>query len=390
MKSPISVGIDIGTNTTKAVVIEHGKDGAFHILGASSVTTRGIKQGYVTNSEDIEKTIETLKQDLARKTGLPIKHAIISIGGISLESILAQGGSVISRADNEITELDIEKSITEALGSLNTANKKVIHEVPVEYRIDGDPIYGNPVGMKGVRLDTRTLFITTLEQHYNNILEAMSSSGITVTDVIASPLAISLSVLSERQRNAGCALIDIGEDVTIVSIFEDGNIVILKSFPFGANNVTNDIALGLQVPLEDAELLKTGHIVGSFPKKKIDEIVDARTSEMFTSIQKFLKKIGRHQLLPAGAILVGGGSQTSNIELIAKRILKIPVRIAEARSILPHKAMRQDPLWFVALGLCVADRFNQKASGNRILPELPAFFDPVKRLFSELFKQFMP
>ncbi len=388
MKGRTSVGLDIGTSMTKVVVVEHGKDGTFHILGSAKTETKGMKQGYVVSLSDLSKTIEETVREAERKTGIKIKHATLSIGGISLESMSSSGGVVISKADNEITELDVEKSITESLSTLNTANRKVIHEIPIEYRIDGDPVYGDPIGMKGVRLDVRTLFVTSLERHYDNLIKAVESAGVSVDDIIATPLASSLTVLNERQKNAGCILVDIGQEVVSTAIFENGNLVAIKAFPVGGSHITNDIALGLQIPLEDAELLKTGHIIGSFPKKKLEEIVEARLADIFELIQKYLKKIGRHQLLPAGAIIIGGGAQSEHVEEVSKRILKIPIRIGQAKAILPHKTMRQDPTWFTALGLCIADRFSDKDHrGQNMFSD---FLKPMKDMFSELIKQLMP
>jgi cell division protein FtsA len=388
MKDRISVGLDVGTAMTKAVAVEHGKDGTFHILGTSKTETKGLRQGYPADITEITKGIKQTISDLERKISSRVKHVSLSIGGISLESVSASGGSVISRADNEITDLDIEKAISDSISNINIVNKKVLHEIPVEHRIDGDIMYGDPIGMKGVRLDIRTLFVNTLERHYNNLITSAENADLAVSDVIAAPLASSLAVLSERQKNAGCILVDIGQEIVTTAIFENGHLAAIKSFPVGGGHITNDIALGLQIPLEDAELLKTGHIIGSFPKKKLEEIIDARLADIFELIQKYLKKIGRHRLLPAGAIIIGGGSLTHNVEPIAKRILKIPVRIGQAKSILPHRSMRQDPTWFTALGLCIADRFSEKASFKKDL--IPESLQPVKQMISEFLRQLMP
>lgn len=388
MKGKISVGLDIGTAITKAVAVEHGKSGSFHVLGTSKLETKGMKQGYPIDISETTKTIKQVVLELERKINHKIKHVSISIGGVSLESLSSTGGSVISRADNEITDLDIEKAIADSMTNINTVNKKILHEIPIENRIDGDVMHGDPIGMKGVRLDIRTLFVTGLERHYENLILATENAGLHVTETIASPLALSLTVLNERQKNAGCILIDIGQDIVTTAIFENNHLAAIKTFPVGAGHITNDIALGLQIPLEDAELLKTGHIIGSFPKKKLEEIIEARLVDIFELIQKYLKKIGRDRLLPAGAIIAGGGSLTHATEATAKKILKLPIRIAQAKSILPHKTMRQDPTWFVALGLCIADRYAEKPSfGQSILPES---LQPLKQMLSEFFKQLMP
>ena len=160
-------------------------------------------------------------------------------------------------------------------------------------------------------------------------------------------------VLNDKQKNAGCALVDIGAETTSVAVFEEGNIISLTVIPMGATHVTNDIALGLQIPLEDAERVKTGHIIGDFPKKQLDEIIEARLIDIFELVRRHLKKIHRDRLLPAGIVVIGGGSRSKNIDEIAKKILKLPVRIGTPKMFSDNKSSSNDSSWAGAYGLCL-------------------------------------
>jgi len=171
---------------------------------------------------------------------------------------------------------------------------------------------------------------------------------------MASPIAASLITLTKTQKIAGCVLANIGAETVSIAVFENNIPVSLEIFPIGSTDITNDIALGLKVPLEEAEQIKIGAITGSsYPRKKLEEIISARLSDIFELIEAHLKKIGRNGLLPAGIVITGGGSGLSNIEDLAKVALRLPSRIGTANLGLSEKQSYKDSTWAVAYGLCI-------------------------------------
>lgn len=326
MKQIVSVGIDIGTSATRVVVVEERPEGAV-ILGFGFSQTSGMRHGYIVNRDDVLISLKKAIRDAEKQSGIKIRQAMIAIGGVGLDAQYSTGSSVVSRADSVIGKVDIEKAISEAEAGLDLKNKAMLHAYPVSFKIDGKEFPVRPEGISGLKLEVRTLFITCFQQHLDDLLGVMNDAGVKVLGFTATPIAPHQILLTDLQRNFGCALIDIGAETVSVSVFENNTLISLHVFDIGSLNITKDLALGLRITPEEAESIKLG-VVGfqSVPKKKIEEIVEARLSDIFELIDKYLKKMGRSGLLPAGAILIGGGSHLHNIELVSKTMLKIPVR----------------------------------------------------------------
>jgi len=361
MSRKISVGIDIGTYHVKVLVAESmgapGGKSQFKIKGSGYAESKGMRHGYVVNKEDIIKSIRQAISQAEKSSGVKIKDAYVSIGGVGLAGWSSIGSVIISRADSEITELDIEKVMEAskiAIPASQSQNRKIVHKVPVHYKIDGKPVLGNrPLGLKGNRLEVKTLFITCMEQHLNDLVEAVEEADIEVIDVVVSPLAASLVTLTKAQKIAGVVLTNIGAETVSIVVFENNIPISLEVFPIGGTDITNDIALGLKIPLEEAEDIKRGTNSGfSFSKKKLDEIIVARLSDIFDLIEAHLKKMGRSGLLPAGIVITGGSSGIATIEELAKASLNLPSRIASMNFGGNIKDLK-DTVWSVVYGLCI-------------------------------------
>ena len=352
MKQNIATGIDIGTNITRVVIAELSKDsGVPRIIGTGSAESRGMRSGYVVNMSEVTKSIRAALDAAEEESGIHIRSVFLSVGGIGLESMVSFGSIMISRADNEVTDLDMDKVVAVAEEKADLINKQIIETIPLSYKLDGTERYGKPIGMKGSKLEVKTLFITCLEQHLNDLVYATEESGVDVEDVIPAPIAASLVALTKRQRTVGCLLANIGAETVSIAVFEEDIPISLEVFPIGSTDITNDIALGFQVPLEKAEDMKKGG-VQSFERKKLSEIIEARLSDIFELTEAHLKKIDRNGLLPAGIMLTGGGAGISTIEDFAKGALNLPSKIAHLP--LEDQASEfQNSLWFVAYGLCI-------------------------------------
>ncbi len=355
-----TVGIDIGTYQVKVVVSElvnvNGKN-TTKIIGTGVAESKGMRHGYIINSSDVSNSISQAVRIAEKNSGIKIHKAYISIGGIGLNSCTSTGMTIVSRADLHITDLDIEKANSNCEENIPTnqiQNQKILHSIPLSYKIDGKSVLTkSPLDMRGTKLEVKMLFITCLEPHINDLLEAVDATGIDIIDVMASPIAASFVTLSKTQKMAGCVLANIGSETMSIVVFENNIPVSMEVFPIGGTDITNDIALGLKIPLEEAENIKIGSIgTNSYPKKKLEEIVSARLTDMFELIENHLKKIGRNGLLPAGIFITGGGSSMNSIEDFAKASLKLPSRIATL-NLSEQKTNFKDSMWAVAYGLCV-------------------------------------
>lgn len=395
MARNIVTGIDIGTYHIKVVIADgdqRNEKGFPHVIGAAMAETRGLRHGYAVNVRGVSSSIKAAVTEAEKRAGVKVKNAFVAIGGIGLGSTISSSSVIISKADMEITPLDISRVLEQCERDLSPAavlNRKVIHSVPLGYKVDGQPVLGaTPEDMKGGKLEVRMLFITCLEHHLNDILEAVEGAGVRVDDVMAAPIAASLVTLTKSQKIAGVVLANIGAETVSIAVFENNVPVSLEIFPIGSTDITNDIALGLKVPLEEAEEIKVGAITGnSYPRKKLEEIISARLSDIFELIDAHLKKIGRNGLLPAGIVITGGGSGLNNVEEIARSALRLPSRIGSSNLAVEGKQSFRDATWAVAYGLCI---FGLNADdGLGIAPNSDAIGKAGKAAI-RWFKQFLP
>lgn len=361
MARHISVGIDIGTYQIKIVVVENLRENGQmiqKIIGTGFAESKGLRHGYIINSGDTTRSLGIALAEAEKSSGIKIKKAFLSIGGIGVGSVVSHGSIIIPRADSEISDLDIKNVLSVAESEIPaniSVNKKIIHTIPISYKIDGRIVLGRPTGMKGIKLEVKTLFITCLEHHLNDLIDTVENLGIEVTNIMASPLAGSLSILNKTQKIAGCVLTNIGSETVSLVVFENNIPLSLEVFPIGGTDITNDIALGLKIPIEEAENLKISSLKDSdYPKKKLEEIILARLSDIFDLIESHLKKIGRSGLLPAGIILTGGTSGVETIEDLAKATLKLPSKIGSMSFLTSMKNCQiKDSSWSVAYGLAM-------------------------------------
>lgn len=392
MRKHIAAGIDIGTYHVKVVVSESDPESDRtlpRIIGTGVAETKGLRHGYIVNSREVSKSVMQAVAQAEKASGVKVKRAFISIGGISLQSIVSFGSVVVSRGDAEVSQIDIDKAATLAernIPASATINRKIIHPIPLSYKIDGKPVLGRPMGMKGNKLEAKVLFITGLTQHLEDLAESVNDAGIEVLDIVAAPIASSLVTLSKNQKVAGCLLANIGAETVSIVVFENNLPVSLEVFPIGSTDITNDIALGLKLPIEDAESLKRGSLsnAADLPKKKLDDIVEARLSDIFDLIEAHLKKIDRNGLLPAGIIFTGGGAAIAGIEELAKSHLKLPARIASIGQV--PKEIAKDGSWSVAYGLTILGIGADDTSDSGITKSSGAFLAKI----GNWFKQFLP
>jgi len=357
MSSRITVGIDVGTYEVRVVVAEQGALNSLPtILGTGRAESKGLRHGYIINTSDVVKSVRLAILQAEKSSGFKIKKAFISIGGIGLSGISSQGSTMVSRADQEVTETDIEQAILVAEESISSAliqNRKIIYSIPTGFKLNGKNVLGRTLGLKGVKLETKVLFISCIEPHLDDLVDAIEEAGVEVIDVVASPIAASFLTLSKSQKIAGCVLANIGAETVSIVVFDNNIPISLEVFPIGGNDITNDIALGLKISLEEAEAIKLGGITAtSYSRKKLEEIISARLGDVFELIEVHLKKIGKAGLLPAGIIITGGSSSIGTIEDLARSYLKLPSRVASL-NIGDGKFQIKDSSWSVAYGLCV-------------------------------------
>jgi cell division protein FtsA len=240
--------------------------------------------------------------------------------------------------------------------------------------------------MKGTRLEGDYLFITCLEQHADALTNAVEAADVEVLDCMASPLAGSYVTLTKDQKMKGCVLANIGAETLSIVVYDENVPVSIKVFPAGGASITDELALGFRVSLEEAERIKMGRLGGGmYPKKKVDDIITSKFKTMFDLIDKHLKVLGRRGNLPAGIILSGGGSGQSSISDIAKGALALPSRIADLQ-VAPDAKIR-DATWAVAYGIALWG-----LTGDTDTPRRGGAINMAKagKSLQRFFRQFLP
>lgn len=383
MNKNIITGIDIGTNTIKIVVSEVLSNGSVKILGVGTSKSEGLRNGYIVDLPSTITSVSKALDNTVKTARLRPNRAFLSIGGISLSGMTANGTAYIRHSDSTIYEQDFEKSIDDASQKSKDKliNKKVIHDIPIRNFVDGEEALCNPVGMQGSKLDSTVMLVHALESHIDDFVSAVEDAGVEVVDVTAGPLAASFASVSTPQKMQGCILLDIGSESTDVIIFENNTPITLRVLPIGSNDITNAIAVGLKVSPSEAERIKKGSLIGAkYTQASIDKIISKSLNELFTEIKSIIKELDNNTILPSGVLITGGGARLASIEDIAKKALKLPTKIVYAKD----KHIAGNPEFTVAYGLCIWGANNDTHDTT---------FNSIKKVIKKIsswVKQFLP
>ncbi len=373
MRQSFITAIDIGTTMTRVVVAEDRGEELPYIVAAAEVSSSGLRKGSIIEPQEVAQNVVDALQQVHVQSGTHIDSAYFALGGAQITARMSKGVVVVGRADGEISSDDVERVLMAAQAVSMPANKEIIHVLPRHYSVDDQSDIKDPVGMKGVRLETEALIIDVPVQAVHGVETVAQESGVAVDDLIIAPLATAEAVLDRQQKELGVVSVNIGAATTSVVVYEEGELIHVTVLPIGAGHVTNDIAIGLRTAVSTAEAVKLNYGVavaaaidrreecdlgaldaqedGFVSRYHIAEIIQARMEEIFTLVQEELVKIGKAELLPAGAVITGGGAKLPYIAHLAKEILHLPVRIGEPLRMPGVFDRVDDPAYVTALGL---------------------------------------
>jgi len=379
------VGIDIGSGSLRAIGAIQQEGVRFPVVVATyKKSIEGIDRGTITDSAEVTHAIIDAVTTLEEESGRNTLHTLISLGAAGLSSHHANGHAQVSRGDASVTDLDIENAIKDAnRGVPDIRNKAVIHTIPMKYKLDGVDVPGNIIGVRGNKLEVRTLFVTYPLQCMTVLKKALADAGVRITDIVAGPVAESIPLLTKKQKVAGVALINIGAGVTSILVYENNIPLLVSTIPVGGDDITKDIALGLKVTLEEAEEIKCRRAQTHF-ERRVEEIIEARLEDLCVKINKELSRIGRQELLPAGIVVCGSASLVSRLEYVFRNELKLPIKLTTNELVrLTNDALR-DSGWARVYGLTF---LAPNDSENDVIRELFAsFITRIKKMVT----QFLP
>lgn len=372
--SRYAVGIDVGTSKVRCVVGHvDPTSGALAIVGVGAADNSGMRKGTVVKLDGPAQAIDAALGEAERMSGYEINDATLSINGSHLVSTKADGMVAVGAADHQVEPDDLGRVQDVATMGKVPPNREIVEVVPYSYRLDGQDGIKDPVGMSGTRLELSANVVSALAPHVANLTKAAEMATVAANGTVPSAIAAARSTLTESQLESGVAIIDMGAATTGVAVFEEGDLQYLGVVPIGANNITNDLAIGLKVDPEIAEKVKLAHAVAvprsdnegvtlkhdsetlTFTSSDIDEIVDARLDEIFEEVQKHLKKAGRAGKLPSGVVLTGGGAQLKGIVEAARDKLGLSARLGKPTGCGGVNDAVDSPEFAVAVGLMFSD-----------------------------------
>ena len=413
-QAEITTGLDIGSSNIRVVTLERQPDDSWQVIGAAERPAEGVAKGMVTNIEDLVSAVSEVLEQSERMTGLPIESAVVGISGTHIKTLESNGVVAVAKADKEITDEDVARAIEAAQAVATPANYEILHVIPKDFTVDNQSGIKDPVGMTGVRLEVATQIIIGLSSQIKNLTKCIYRAGIDVDDLVFSILACSESTLTKRQKELGVALLNIGSQTTNLIVYEEGEVLHTAVLPIGSNHITADIAIGLRTAIETAETIKLELVKLDFKKvskrdevdlskysstekertmvtlKHICEIARARVEEIFSLVDKELKKINRSGLLPSGIVLTGGGSKLDGILELAKDKFKLPAFEGKPLGVEQSPVDKvNDQSYAVALGLAVWGTQGVVRKSRLQLPKFSSVDEVVGKM-KDWFKSLLP
>ncbi len=357
----------MGTTKICAIAAEL-KDSDFEVIGIGTSESRGLRKGIVVNIEATVESISEAVRRLEEQASLEVESVYVGIAGGHIKSFESYGTAPVK--GSEITKEDIDRALEAAKAVYVPLDREVLHVIPKEFVVDGEEGIINPVGMNGIRLEAKVQIVTGSVSAVQNLLKCCEKAGLEVIDIVLEPLASSLATLTDQEREHGVVMIDIGGGTTDIAFYKNGVLSYTSVIAIGGNHITNDIAIGLRLPVDEAERLKktygsvlpegeneeikimvAGRQQQSIPKSYLTEIIYPRCEELFELIKTELINTGAYEEAVYGVVITGGASLLNGMERLAEAVLGMPVRkgIPHNRGLL--KDVLSDPKYSTGMGL---------------------------------------
>jgi cell division protein FtsA len=375
------VGLDIGT-TKICVVVGKVVDGKVSIIGIGSHPSTGLRKGVVVNMDSTVNSIKKAVEEAELMAGITISSCLAGIGGAHIKSFNSNG--VVAVKDKEVKQDDIIRAIDAAKAVAIPADRELIHVIPQEFIVDDQDGIKDPIGITGVRLEVKVHIVTGSISSAQNVIKCCKLAGLEVNDIVLGQLASSEATLTPEEKEIGVALVDTGGGTSDIAIYSNGSIAYTSVLPFGGNNITNDIAIGLRTPLEEAEKIKKKYgcafagMIGAnetievpsvggrkprtLQRKTLADIIEPRVEEISLLIYEEIKKSGLERLLASGVVLTGGCANLEGIPELVENIFNLPSRRGYPIGVGGLTDVVNNPIYSTGVGLLLYGFKNGKTS----------------------------
>jgi len=379
MKRGLISGLDVGTTKICAILGEV-RDDHVNILAVGKAPSTGLRKGVVINIDATVESIRSAVREAERAAGIGIRSVYAGIAGGHIQTLDSYG--VVGIKGAEVRETDIERAIEAAKAVYVPLDREVLHVLPLEYTVDGQDGILNPVGMSGVRLESRVRIVTGAVSAVQNLVRCCHKADLQVSDVVLEPVASSLAVLNDEEKKHGVILIDIGGGTTDIAFYERGILKHTSVISIGGHHITNDISVGLRLPESEAERIKkdyasaipfagtgeeieimvAGRDMKKIPRSYIVEIVSPRCEELFSIVREDIRSFGGYERAAYGVVLTGGASSLHGIDTLCEAVLGMPVRIGVPDGVGGLKGVVCDPSYATGVGLVTFGMYNHAES----------------------------
>ena len=395
----IIVGLDIGTSKIVAMVAVMKPDGRYEIVGLGQHESKGLRKGVVVNIESTVESIQRALQEAEIMADCKIKSVYTGIAGSHIRSFSSSG--MVAIRDKEVSESDVARVLDTAKAVNIPTDQQIVHVLPQEFIVDGQDDIREPIGMSGIRLEVKVHIVTGAVSAAQNIVKCVRRCGLEVTDLTLQPLASSLAVLSDDEKELGVALVDIGGGTTDIAIFTGGAIRHTAVIPIAGDQVTNDIAMALRTPSIDAEEIKLRHGMAkqsladpndkfevpglgdreprSLSRQALAAVIEPRMEELFSLVHQEIRESGFEELLSSGVVLTGGSSLMPGMVELAEDIFLKPVRVGIPAYTGSLADMVRTPRFSTVVGLLEEAR-SQGVRGRKVAEQSGSFVDTMRRM----------
>ncbi len=410
LQSPLFAGLDIGSTRVVAIAASLNKDGGLDIAGIGTAPNTGIRQGVVVNIEATTAAIIKAKEECELMSGYPIKEAWIGCSGTHIKSFNSRG--MVAIKNKEVTTHDVERVLEAAQAVAVPADRSLLHVLPRDFKVDGTEGIWDPIGMSGVRLEASIHLVTGGHTTIQNATKCTEKAGLRVAGMVLDPLAASMGVLSEDEKNLGVCVVDIGGGTTNLLYFINGHVAHTSVLPVGGQHFTQDIAIGLRTPQLAAEDIKKkygcalvslvaedemidvegvgGRKARTLRRRDLAEVIEPRAEEILQMIAKDIQQSGLLPFLGAGIVLTGGSSELDGLVEMGEFIFDIPVRRGIPAKVGGLTEVVKSPGYATAVGLVLYgfEQYKHKnmSSKNEDLGEaLAQAARQIKGFFGKIF-----
>ena len=398
------VGLDIGTSKIIAVVAEILPEGRLEIIGIGQHPSRGLRKGVVVNIEATVNAIQRVLEEAELMADCNIREVYTGIAGSHIRSINSHG--MVKIKDNEVTQSDVDRVVETAKAVSIPNDQQVLHILTQEFIIDGQEDVREPLGMSGVRLEVKVHIVTGAVSAAQNIIKCVRRCGLEVRDLILQPLASSMAVLSEDEKDLGVCLVDIGGGTTDIAVFTNGAIRHTAVIPIAGDQITNDIAMALRTPTVEAEEIKRRYgcalrqladptemieVPGvgereprQLSRQTLAEVIEPRIEELYTLVQAELRRSGYEELLCSGIVITGGSSDMEGMMELGEEVFHLPVRVGRPHYVGGLAELVNTPRFATGVGLLLAgaEQFQRHQLAHTQTGSMSQIFNRMKSWFS--------